>query len=305
MIKDEYKNQVRLLLSVLPEIAKETCFALHGGTAINLFIRDMPRLSVDIDLTYTLISDRETSFSDINTALARIKGKIERTIPSIRIDHKEEILKLLINSPTAGIKVEVNQASRGLIDKAEPMVLCQRAQEEFNLFCVMPVVSRAQLFGGKICAALDRQHPRDMFDIRHLLLDGGITPEIMRGFLFCLISHSRPVHEVLFPVRQDQRSAYNNQFTGMTGENFSYDDYTQTREELINALHRAITPEIKSYLLNFHRQEANWDIYGFSNFPAVKWKIQNLEQLHRNNPNKWGTLQTELEKGFETIITAE
>jgi predicted nucleotidyltransferase component of viral defense system len=50
------KNQVRLLLAVLPEVAKETCFAMHGGTAINLFLRDMPRLSVDIDLTYVEIS---------------------------------------------------------------------------------------------------------------------------------------------------------------------------------------------------------------------------------------------------------
>ncbi len=48
-MNDGYKNQVSLLLSALPEVAKESCFALHGGTAINLFIRDMPRLSVDID----------------------------------------------------------------------------------------------------------------------------------------------------------------------------------------------------------------------------------------------------------------
>lgn len=51
-MNDKYNHQVRLLLAVLPEIAKEHCFALHGGTAINLFIRNMPRLSVDIDLTY-------------------------------------------------------------------------------------------------------------------------------------------------------------------------------------------------------------------------------------------------------------
>lgn len=45
-----YKSQVKLLLDVLPLVSKEPCFALHGGTAINLFIRNMPRLSVDIDL---------------------------------------------------------------------------------------------------------------------------------------------------------------------------------------------------------------------------------------------------------------
>lgn len=66
MINDTYKKQVELLLKTLPEVAKETCFALHGGTAINLFIRNMPRLSVDIDLTYLPIEGYETSRTNIN-----------------------------------------------------------------------------------------------------------------------------------------------------------------------------------------------------------------------------------------------
>lgn len=52
-----YKDQVKLLLDVLPLVSKGQCFALHGGTAINLFIRNMPRLSVDIDITYLPIED--------------------------------------------------------------------------------------------------------------------------------------------------------------------------------------------------------------------------------------------------------
>ena len=50
--REVYRRQVQLLIRVLPSIAEEACFALKGGTAINLFVRDMPRLSVDIDLTY-------------------------------------------------------------------------------------------------------------------------------------------------------------------------------------------------------------------------------------------------------------
>jgi hypothetical protein len=46
------------LIRVLPSIAEEACFALKGGTAINLFVRDMPRLSVDIDLTYLPVQPR-------------------------------------------------------------------------------------------------------------------------------------------------------------------------------------------------------------------------------------------------------
>lgn len=69
---DRYLAQVRLLLSALPEIARETAFALKGGTAINLFYRDLPRLSVDLDLTWLPVTDRRSSLQDIDDALHRI-----------------------------------------------------------------------------------------------------------------------------------------------------------------------------------------------------------------------------------------
>jgi hypothetical protein len=59
MNKDLFYKQADLLISILPQITRETDFALHGGTAINFFVRDMPRISVDIDLTYVRINSRE------------------------------------------------------------------------------------------------------------------------------------------------------------------------------------------------------------------------------------------------------
>src|SRR5580698_5647900 len=96
MANETYKTQVRLLLRVLPEVAKETCFALHGGTAINLFVRDMPRLSVDIDLTYIPIEDRATSLAHIDAALDRIKASVEKIVPNVRVTHRKDIAKLQI-----------------------------------------------------------------------------------------------------------------------------------------------------------------------------------------------------------------
>ncbi|MDL5511207.1 nucleotidyl transferase AbiEii/AbiGii toxin family protein [Arenibacter sp. M-2] len=87
---ENYKSQVLLLLSVLPEVAKENYFALHGGTAINLYLRDMPRLSVDIDLTYIPVEDRNTSLIHISEVLARIKSNIETIVPNARISHKKK-----------------------------------------------------------------------------------------------------------------------------------------------------------------------------------------------------------------------
>ena len=80
---ERYVAQVRLLLSTLPEIARESVFALKGGTAINLFYRDMPRLSVDIDLTYLPVGDRGASLRDIDEAFDRITTAIATRGPRI------------------------------------------------------------------------------------------------------------------------------------------------------------------------------------------------------------------------------
>lgn len=164
-----YQKQVGLLLDVLPEVAKEDCFALHGGTAINLFARNMPRLSVDIDLTYTEIAAREATLVAINEALARIQSRIENLRPSIRVQHKREICKLQIGERGVLIKIEVNMVGRGVISDIARVELCSAAQERYDVYCTVPMVPLGQIYGGKLCAALDRQHPRDLFDVKLLL----------------------------------------------------------------------------------------------------------------------------------------
>jgi len=100
-----YQNQVRLLLDILPIVAKEECFAIHGGTAINLFVRDMPRLSVDIDLTYLPIEEREVTYKNISAALEKIKASIEGSIQNINVTHQQDIYKLQVSSRSAQIKI--------------------------------------------------------------------------------------------------------------------------------------------------------------------------------------------------------
>ena len=95
MIESRYKNQVELLLDVLPSVAAEKCFAMHGGTAINLFVRDMPRLSVDIDLTYLPIEDRPTTLSNITAALRGVQDRLRTRQPDMRVTLNEQMAKLL------------------------------------------------------------------------------------------------------------------------------------------------------------------------------------------------------------------
>lgn len=283
---NQYKRQVALLLQVLPEVAKESCFALHGGTAINLFVRQMPRLSIDIDLTYIPMEDRQSSLDNIADALIKIGARLERVIPKAQISFKLAISKLLISNQGVQVKVEVNRTNRGLLEDPVNMTLCDQAQEQFDAFCEVPVVPFAQLYGGKICAALDRQHPRDLFDIKLLLGNEGLTSAIKSGLILSLLSSNRPLHELLNPHLQDQRLAMSNQFEGMTTEEFAYEEYETIRLNLIHSVREILEDKDKQFLLNFCDQKPDWNIYDFERFPSIQWKLQNLQKLKSTNSEK-------------------
>ena len=296
-----YKKQVSLLLSVLPIVAKEKCFALHGGTAINLFYRNMPRLSVDIDLTYLMVEDRITSLACISAALQRIKTEIESTLPRTFVKHNELQAKLFVQNPEANIKLEVNLIKRGCYTNSIERVLCEKAQKEFEAFCEIQVVDLPHVYGGKICAALDRQHPRDLFDVNYLLDKKSFNEKIKKGFIFYLISSNRPLVELLFPNFKDQKITFDNQFTGMTYEIYTYDDFEHTRSLLKKTIHASLTPEDMGFLLSIEKGEPDWSIYSFSEFPAVRWKIENIHRLKKENPKKFHKLWSDLEKEINSL----
>jgi hypothetical protein len=115
-----FSNQVQLLVAAFPQVDKEDCFALKGGTAINLFIRDMPRLSVDIDLAYIPLENRETSLEKIDAALKRIGDNIERYIPRAQVTanrmHSLPFCnRIQVVRDGALIKIEVTPVLRGSI----------------------------------------------------------------------------------------------------------------------------------------------------------------------------------------------
>jgi len=294
-MNDTYKRQVALILDTLPEIAKEERLALHGGTAINLFIRNMPRLSVDIDLTYTEISNRESAFEDIIESLIQIKTRLNNIKPHIATAIQEDNLKLLLSYNQAQVKLEVNQINRGCIAELETKVLCNKAQEVFDSFCEVNTVPYSQLFGGKIIAALDRQHPRDLFDIKYLIEEKGIDDALKPGFILFLLSSNRPISEILNPIWKDQRQAFENQFAGMTAEPFSYQDFENTRETLLEKIKSFLSEKDKAFLLSFKMLDPDWNIYDYKDFPAVKWKMQNLSVLREKNETAYHTAVKKLE----------
>ena len=290
-MKDTYKNQVSLLIDILLEIAKESNLALHGGTAINLFHLNMPRLSVDIDLTFIPFSDfRNDDLTKIRQALNSVKLRLKTIFPHINFENEkraEEELKLLCVKDNATVKVEVNQINRGLIAEPCTKILCSRAEEEFDRFCEIKTVSVGQLWGGKLNAALERQHPRDIFDVKNMLQETGFTEEIKQGFLFFLLCGKRPIDEVLNPNFINQRVVFDSQFTGMTNEEFTYEEFEKIRKELVPLIQKSLTDKEKDFLLSFVSGNPDWNDFDYSNYPAIKWKQLNINKLKQENPVKF------------------
>jgi predicted nucleotidyltransferase component of viral defense system len=292
MIDPKYRAQVDLLLQTIPYVAKESIFALKGGTAINLFVRSMPRLSVDIDLTYLPIDDREMALKNISDGLARIKFDLEQSIPRISVtaaSREGQDVKINCQIPGAQIKIEVNTTTRGSIHTTRLMRVHDSVESTFGRFAAIHVVSMAELYGGKICAAIDRQHPRDLFDIRLLLDNEGLTDVIKDGFLVALISHMRPISEVISPMLIDQRQAFETQFSGMANIPFSYEDYERTRQQLVGQVQSILTNSDRQFLMSFKDGNPDWEqlsVKNARNLPAVQWKLRNIERLKHDNPRK-------------------
>lgn len=305
MISTTYKAQVDLLLQVLPYVAKEKIFALKGGTAINLFVRDMPRLSVDIDLTYLPLDSRENALQNIQDGLNRIKVDIEKNVPEVKV-HTVPLnggtdVKLNCQGKNAQIKIEVNTITRGNVFPTQLMQVVDSVQDEFGKFAAINMVSLAELYGGKICAAIDRQHPRDIFDVKLLLENEGLTDEIWDGVKIGMISHYKPLNELLSPILKDQKSAFDNQFAGMTSVEFTYDDYEKTRATLIDTIQQRLTADEKKFLLSFEMGEPDWKLFPhpvLKDLPAIKWKLLNIQKLKKDNPKKHERMMDDLKRNL-------
>ena len=280
-------RQAELVLRVLPLVNQEDIFALKGGTAINFFLRDLPRLSVDIDLTYLPINDRKAALYDIDKALLRISERVKKTIPGVRVFPKRDrefnlFAGLLIRRGDATIKVEPNSVLRGSVFSTEVRTLCQKAQDLFELAIEARTLSFEDLYGGKACAALDRQHPRDLFDIDLLFKNEGLTEKIRKAFIVYVISHSRPMVELLNPRWGDLRPVFEREFQGMVLEPVTAEELRSVGEQLVLRLHEEMTEEEKRFIVSVKEGEPRWNLSGvpgIENLPAVQWKLQNIRRM--------------------------
>lgn len=289
-----YTQKVELLLRLVPIVMDEGVFAIHGGTAINLFLKNLPRYSVDVDLTYIPLADRQASLEDINLHLKSICDKAKRAFKGMHVVPNFNTCKLLCEYRGKQVKIEVNQTKRGIVGgEVLTIPLSEKAQNEFSLYCEAKIVPLTLLYGGKIAAALSRQHPRDMFDVKYMEFP---MEKCREGLIFCLLGSDRPIHESFAPSLIDQREAMENQFAGMTDIPFTYEEFEETRTKLIASVKSIMSEEDKTFLISFELGHPKWDGYEFEYFkeyPSVKWKLLNLKKLAKQNPKK---LQDEADK---------
>lgn len=285
-VNERYRQQVALLIQTIPAVAEEKDFALKGGTAINLFVRDMPRLSVDIDLTFLPVMPRDESLAAIEAALLRIKGRIEESIKGARAHESRQndgsLTRLVVQDKNrTQIKIEVTPVLRGSVFAPEKRAVSAAVEDEFG-FAEMQVVSFPDLYAGKIMAALDRQHPRDLFDIRDLLANEGITDELRQAFIVYLISHGRPIAEVITSAQKDIAAEYDKNFDGMTDTEVPLEELYAGRARLIEILIDDMPREHREFLVEFKKGAPDWEklgVEGAADLPAVRFKQLNLDKL--------------------------
>jgi predicted nucleotidyltransferase component of viral defense system len=301
-VNQTYLDTARLLTQVAPFVFADDTFALKGGTAINLFVRDMPRLSVDLDLVFPdYRTPRAAALQTIAAALRqsadRLRERGFQTRTTSAPDASET--KLFVRRGLVEVKIEVNFVMRGTVFPVRPASLTPAARETLLADLEIPVVSLEDMYGCKLVAAMDRQHPRDLFDVLQLYAHEGVTAGIRRAFVVYLASHNRPVHEGLFPSLKDLQFDYDHNFEGMTALPAGLDELVAVRTRLMDDVQHGLDPAERKFLLSLVAAEPDWTLLGLphlEHLPAIRWKLQNLEKLKKADPGRFA-------QQFETLAS--
>lgn len=286
-----YTERVALLVAILPHLDSEPGFALKGGTAINLFEHDLPRLSVDIDLTWLPMQDFEIDATQIAEALTRIAQRL--SAPPLRLQVRTSaaegattVSRLIASRGRAQVQIETTPVMRGTVHPVRRMDLRPSVERQFGSAQVQ-ALSFADLYAGKLAAALSRQHPRDLFDIGVLLDNTGIDTALWRTFLVYLTASPKPAADMLAPNEpRDFAAVFDSQFRGMTREPVTPDSLLAARARLLVRIRELTDDRTRDFLLSVEREAPAFELIELPRaveMPGVRRKLQNLA---RRSPEK-------------------
>lgn len=279
-----YIDRVRLLVEILPILAHEPRFALKGGTAINLFEHDLPRLSVDIDLAWLPIHGYTEDAALIAEAFARLAEVLRARPLQLQVqlsvaEGARAVTRLVASRGRARVQVETTPVMRGTVHPVRSMVVRPKVEEVFG-FASMQVLHFADLYAGKLAAALSRQHPRDLFDVGLLLEDERADQVLWRTFLVYLTCSPKPAWEMLAPrMPADFAATFNAHFKGMTAQSVSAEVLLENRERLLTRVAMWMDESSCAFLRSVEDEQPDFGLIGLPHaveLPAVRRKLQNL-----------------------------
>lgn len=280
-----YAERVKLLVAILPTLAEEKRFALKGGTAINLFEHDLPRLSVDIDLTWLPAGDFVSEVRDISIALEAI-GEQLRSGPlrlQVQASGTEETgaHRLVASRSRSRVQIETTPVMRGTVHPVRTMRVRPGVERHFG-FAEMQVLDFADLYAGKLAAALSRQHPRDFFDLQPLLAEGRLDARLWRTFLVYLTCSAKPAAEMLAPqAPRDFEGMFTAHFQGMTAAPVTAASLLEVRARLLRRMAELLDSPSRVFLESIEREAPAFHLIGLphaADLPGVRRKLMNLGQ---------------------------
>ncbi len=279
-------EQVRLLGLVAPFVAAETCFALKGGTALNVFWYDLPRLSVDLDLVFLPRLGRRDFLEQCGEALNRIQAGLAETVSGLHVDTKplpgsSEPGTLFIHREGVSVKVEVNAVHRESLYAPSWRDVSPNAQPVFGP-TRLQLLSFPETCAGKFNAALDRQHPRDLFDVGVILDSEGVGEEVRIAFVVNLLTQSRPFAHTLNPVIREPEAHLLSDLREMTEHVVDVDALVRNLVDLKYDLCDRMPPHHREFLSSFTLGHPDWsllEVPQVDEMPAVRWRLQQMESL--------------------------
>lgn len=281
-----YTDRVRLLVEILPVLAQEPRFALKGGTAINLFEHDLPRLSVDIDLAWLPVHDFAEDTALIAEALTGLADTLRARPLQLQVqlsagEGTGTVTRLVASRGRARVQIETTPVTRGTVHPVRSMVVRPRVEEAFG-FAEVQVLDFADLYAGKLAAALSRQHPRDLFDVGLLLEDERADQALWWTFLVYLTCSPKPAWEMLAPrAPADFSSTFDAHFKGMTTAPIAVEALLKSRERLLLRVAGWLDGPSCAFLRSVEGEQPDFGLIGLphaAELPAVRRKLHNLAQ---------------------------
>lgn len=291
MLNADYQRAVQLLLRIVPAVFSTDAFALKGGTAINLFLTPVTRLSVDLDLVFLPLGlTRAEALQAISDELDGVRERMTAMGLTVRAPRRlaGDDTQLLVSDGLTEVKIEVNQVFRGTVLPSRQSNLHPAAQDMFATHVTARLLAEEEVYAGKAVAALDRQHPRDLFDVWVRNQSGGYTSSDLDVFAIYLAGHKRPPHEVLAGRDKPLEDLYVSSLVGMVASGMpSVEELDRTRRHLrVDVLDR-MSSDARVFLLSFFELAPIWSALpftGLDQLPALQWKQHNLEKFRRQRP---------------------